>query len=237
MRAVLMLAAIGCAASAASAQVLVFDENSINHYAQAGASAAGLGAVTVAGSSNFNTLLTSGTWQAVAVDCPSSVPDGGWGTLINYVKGGKNVVMSFWDWNDAALGDPQLVPTFGGTSTSSLSTQGRTLTADAGALGAQLFAGVGGMPHSDWSDNWGDDGDAFGMAAGSEAGAYLSGFSNPVIMRGNGGKTIASFVIDEWKGAGSPATLWKNMIGATIPAPGAVAGLGLGVLAMGRRRR
>src|SRR5262249_27067540 len=86
MRQALMFVLVGCAASAASAQVLVFDENSNNHYGQQGAGMAGLGAVTVATSSNFNTLLTDGTaWKAVAVDCPSSFPSDNWAGLASYM--------------------------------------------------------------------------------------------------------------------------------------------------------
>lgn len=236
MRTAVMLGIVGFVASGASAQVLVYDANSNNHYGRQGAEMAGLGPVTVAGVANFNTLLTSQSWRSVVIDCPSSVPGDNWGGLISYMSGGgKSVVMSFWDWDGAAYA--ALRSAFGSTGVATLSTVGRTLSADAGALGAQVFAGVGGMPHSSWSDSWGDDGDAFAMAAGGEPIAFMNGFADPVMFRGNSGSTIASFVIDEWSGAGSAPTLWKNMIGATIPAPSSAAAIGLAALAAGRRRR
>lgn len=234
MRKALMLVLVGCAASAASGQVLVYDANSNNHYGRQGAEMAGLGAVTVASASDFNTLLTSGTWKAVAIDAPSSIPSDSWATLASFVSGGSTpVVMSFWQWNGAPFA--ALRTAFGITGTQTLSTAGRTLTADGGALGAQVFSGVPGMPHSSWSDSWGDDGDAFATSGGTPI-AFLNGFTDPVMFRGNGGRSIASFVIDEWAGDGAPI-LWKNMIGAVVPAPSTGLALGLAALAAGRRRR
>lgn len=235
MRKVLMLAVVAGIAGSASAQVLVYDNNSNNHYAQAGAASAGLGAVTVAGAANFNTLLTSGTWQVVAVDCPSSFPSDNWAGLAAYISGGgTRVVMSFWDWDAATMGT--IRSAFGATSVQTLSTSGRTLSDAGTAFGAQIFAGVPGVPHSSWSDSWGDDGDAFAMAAGGEAGAIMSGFTDPAIFRGNGGRTIASFVIDEWSGDGAPK-LWENMIKSVVPAPSTGLAFVLAGLAAGRRRR
>lgn len=231
-----MLTAVAGIAGSASAQVLVYDNNSNNHYAQAGAATAGLGAVTVATAANFNTLLTSGTWQVVAIDAPSSIPSDSWAALSAYITGGDTrVVMSFWDWDGASFGG--LRTAFGATSVQTLSTSGRTLSDAGTAFGAQIFDGVGGMPHSSWSDAWGDDGDVFAMAPGGEAGAIMSGFTDPAIFRGNGGRTIASFVIDEWSGAGSPARLWQNMMQSVVPAPSTGLVLALAGIAAGRRRR
>ncbi|MCC6678423.1 MAG: hypothetical protein IT436_14905 [Phycisphaerales bacterium] len=235
MRNVFILAVVAGIAGSASAQVLVYDENSNNSYAQAGAASAGLGAVTVAGAANFNSLLTSGTWQAVAIDCPSSFPSDNWAALATYVSGsGGRVVMSFWDWDGSAFGTVRSA--FGATSVQTFSTVGRTLSDAGTAFGAQIFAGVAGMPHSTWSDAWGDDGDAFAMAAGGEAGGIMSGFTNPAIFRGNGGRTVASFVIDEWAGDGAPK-LWENMIKSVVPAPSTGLAFVLAGFAAGRRRR
>lgn len=235
MRKALMVLCVGCAASAASGQVLVFDENSNNQYAQQGAALAGLGAVTVADTSNFNTLLASQTWQAVAVDCPSNFMSDNWAALASYITGGStSVVMSFWDWN-GGFGDRTAInAAFGITTTDTLSTFGRTLTADAGPLATQIFTGVT-MPHSNWSDGWGDDGDAFGMVSGTPI-AYFNGFANPVMFSGNGGRTIASFVIDEWAGDGAPV-LWSNMLNAAVPAPTTPMAFALVAVVAGRRRR
>lgn len=234
MRTAILFAIMAGAAATASAQVLVYDQNSNNHYAQAGAAGAGLGAVTVADASNFNTLLTTGTWQVVAVDCPSTFPSDNWAGLAAYVSGGGRAVMSFWDWDGSSFGGVRTA--FGATSVQTFSTVGRTLSPAATALGTQLFDGVAGVPHSDWSDAWGDDGDAFAMAAGGEAGAIMSGFANPAIFRGNGGRTIASFVIDEWRGDGAPR-LWQNMMRSVIPAPSTGLAFAVAGLAAARRRR
>lgn len=230
-----MVMCIGCAASAASGQVLVFDENSNNQYAQQGAALAGLGAVTVANTSNFNTLLNSQAWQAVAIDCPSNYMSDDWAELANYItSGGTSVVMSFWDWN-GSFGDMSAInAAFGITSTDTLSTFGRTLSADAGPLATQIFTGVT-MPHSSWSDGWGDDGDAFGTVSGTPI-AYFNGFANPSMVSTNGGRTIATFVIDEWDGDGAPV-LWANMLNAAVPAPTTTMAFALAALAAGRRRR
>lgn len=235
MRGFFVTAIVACAAGAASAQVLVYDNNSNNHYAQAGAATAGLGPVTVATAANFNTLLTSGTWQVVAVDCPSTFPSDNWAGLAAYIgSGDTRVVMSFWDWDGSPFAGIRTA--FGATSVQDFSTVGRTLSPAATPFGTAIFDGVAGVPHSDWSDSWFDDGDAFAMAAGGEEGAIMSGFANPAIFRGNGGRTIASFVLDEWSGDGAPK-LWENMIRSVIPAPSTGLALAFAGIAAGRRRR
>jgi hypothetical protein len=207
--------------TASAAEILVYDENSIHHYAAT--AAAGIDPTpTIANSTTFNSLLTSQPWSAVFIDCPGVVPSTGWLPTINFIQSGGKVAMSFWDWdNDDGKGNPALLPAFGVNGTSSFALPGRTLT-DAGTT--SVFNGVT-MPNSDWFDNWGDDGDAFGFtgASGTVPMAYLSGFSNPVMVLGNGGRTIATFVIDEagpvWLGNGSAVRLWGNMYNSLVPEP------------------
>ncbi len=207
--------------TASAAEILVYDNNSNNHYAAT--AAAGIDPTpTIANSNTFNSLLTSQPWTAVFIDCPGTAPSSGWQPTINFTQSGGKVVMSFWDWdNDSSFGNPALLPAFGVTGTSTIELPGRTLT-DAGTT--SVFNGVT-MPNSSWTDNWGDDGDAFGFtaASGTVPMAYISGFSNPVMVLGNSGRTIATFLIDEagpiWQGDGSAVRLWRNMYNTLVPEP------------------
>jgi hypothetical protein len=168
---------------------------------------------TIAGGSNFNSLLTGGGWDVVAVDCPNFGPSGDWGPLINYVNSGGRVVMSFWDWDDSSgFGDPALPGAFDVSIWSSYSWNGLTLS-DQGTSPA--FLGVT-MPNSDWDDAWVDDGDEFVPLGGAIGLAHVGDPTTPVMVRGNGGRTIAAPVIDEagatWVGDGSGVRLWENLI-------------------------
>jgi hypothetical protein len=78
----------------ATAAVLVYDDNSVHHFASTAALALDPTRV-VANSGNFNSLLTSQSWAAVLVDSPSNIPTGGWLPTINFVNGGGHVAMSF----------------------------------------------------------------------------------------------------------------------------------------------
>jgi hypothetical protein len=200
----LALAVTGLAA--AQSTILVYDHNTANNYAQTAANNLST-LVTVAGEADFNTQLTSQAWDLVMIDCPSTIPAGGWNDVIAFVNGGGATVMAYWDW-DAY---PTLGPPFGYTSTTSFSlTDGvSTLTAAGTTVATTIFSGVPGMPHSAWFDNWGDDGDAFGFV-GSTAIADLSDAPDPVVILNPSGNAIAAFVMDEWSGAGA-VELWENM--------------------------
>lgn len=222
------------ARSSPAINILVYDDNSVHQLAATAALNIDAGSV-IGNAANFNTLLTSQVWDVVLIDCPSNTPSGGWGPTISYVNGGGRAVMSFWDWdNDAAAGDPALLPAFGLTGANSMSLTGQTLT-DTGA--SNIFLGVS-MPNSDWHDHWFDDGDGytFTLASGTVGLANLTSVAGPVIAQGNNGRTIAAFVIDEagdtWIADGSGVQLWENMALATaIPEPTSVALLAFGAIA------
>jgi len=228
MRNVLILCLVlGLGGSAFAQDILVYDQNSNNQYAQTAAMAISPAGTVVAGASNFNTLLTSQDWDVVAVDLPSTKITGGWGPFIDYVNAGGAGIVSYWDWD----ADPALVTAMGADSyLQSISTVGQTLS-DTGETA--IFSGVT-MPHSSWFDSWFDDGDTFDLSAGSVPIATMSGYpSGPVMFTGNGGRTIGSFVIDEWQGDGA-VQLWTNMI-TFVPEPGSLLLLG-GLVALIRRR-
>lgn len=168
----------------------------------------------------FNGLLAGGPWDAVLVDSPGTPPQEGWGPLLSYISGGGRVAMSFWDWdNDDGAGDPLLPAAFGGmivTGGGELFLGGQTLI-DTGET--SLFDGVP-MPHATWFDDWLDDGDRWFLNPGSVAVARLDGDAAPVMILGNGGRTIAAPLFDEWNGPGA-VQLWTNMLRqvAEVPEP------------------
>jgi hypothetical protein len=228
-----------CSPMAAAIDILVFDDNTVHGLAATAATNIDPTAV-IGDSANFNTLLASQSWDAVLIDCPSNTPSGGWLPTIAFIANGGKVAMSFWDWdNDSGQGDPGLAAAFGSSGvTADYSLSGRTLT-DAGTT--PVFSGVT-MSNSDWHDHWGDDGDAFGftVVSGTVGMANLSGITDPVMVRGNGGRTIAAFLIDEagdtWLSDGSGVTLWENMFYNLVPEPTAGALFVMGALACIARR-
>jgi hypothetical protein len=192
--------------------ILVYDENTTHGYAATAAFNLSFFGTTFATAANFNSLLTSGSWDVVAVDCPSNLPTGGWSSLINYVNGGGEVVLSYWDWNNVSGSSAGLAAAFDVSVSSSISLSGATLT-DSGTSPA--FLGVT-MPNASWHDHWTDDGDQFNLLGGAQGIAHVGTASTPVMARGNGGKTIAAPLLDEggdtWLSDGSAVQLWENLI-------------------------
>ncbi|MEM7306280.1 MAG: hypothetical protein AAF682_06405 [Planctomycetota bacterium] len=193
--------------------ILVYDNSSSNGFAASAAQNISFFGTTVANSVNFNTLLTGGGWDVVAVDCPGTIPSGGWDDLIDFVNGGGRAVLSFWDWdNDSGFGDPLLPNAFDVIVQNSISLDGQVLF-DSMTTGA--FLGVS-MPLSDFAGIWTDDGDEFTPFFGARGLAYINSPTSPVIVQGNGGRTIAASVLDEagssWVVDGSGVQLWENLI-------------------------
>jgi hypothetical protein len=223
---------------AAAADILVYDENTRHNLAAT--AAANIDPTAVVGNHlTFNTLLQSQEWDAVLIDCPSTIPLEGWQPTIDYINNGGRVAMSFWEWaNEFGFGSPGLLPAFGiESSTGLFSSDGRTLI-DSGET--NVFDGVT-MPNTNWHDHWGIDGHglAFSPASGSIGMAYLSGIDDPVMVQGNGGRTIAAFLIDDigntWLSNGSGVRLWENMYRSLVPEPGSLSLLAIASLVLLRR--
>lgn len=190
--------------------VLVMDGGSFNSWEVGGVSQLAAN-FSVVGGSQFNVFLTAPDrhWDLVLVDCPSGPPTGGWDDLIAFVNAGGKAVMSFWNWSD----NPALAPAFGFTSTTSISLAPADTYEPAGTTGgAYAHAGVGDLPSNLWVGPWGDDGDVFGLAAGSEVIGVINGgaVSGPVVIRNPAGNAIAAFVLDSW-GSSEAEALWKNL--------------------------
>ena len=202
------VASPGGALAAAVTSILVYDNNTQHHLAQTAALALSPGGTTVADATTFNGLLLSGTWDVVAVDCPSTIPAGGWTDLANYAAGGGNVVTSYWDWD----ANPALMTAFEVSLSATFSWSGNTLY-DSGT--STVFTGVT-MPNSDWHNHWGDDGDQFNPLGAAIGIGDIGTPATPCMVLGNGGKTIAAPVFDEagdtWLADGSAVALWTNMI-------------------------
>ncbi len=217
--------------NASGPAVLVYDDNTVNQLALTAAFEAYPGTTERATSADFNARLTGKTWDAVLVDCPSTIPSGGWGTLTAYVNNGGHVVLSFWDWDNSGSGDPALNAAFDVSVVSSLSLAGLTLF-DAGTT--NVFSGVS-MPNSSWNDNWIDDGDRFTPLGFAKGIAHVGTSSQPVLVWGNAGRTIAAPIFDEagpvWLGNGSGVQLWKNML-AKVFTPDASCSFRGGVLGL-----
>ena len=213
---VFMLAALagGVMASAAQAQILVYDQNSRNSYALAAAERVRPGDVVRAGSGDFNALLASGGWELVVMDFPSTAPTGGIDTLANFVNDGGRAILSTW----FAQYTPAVFDAFGATGGTSISTVGQTLESTGTALADAVFDGVP-MPHSLWFNNWGSDGAAFTTQPGTEVIATLNG-AGQVVISANEGRSIASFVIDEWNGLDGAVQLWENMMNVVLDGAG-----------------
>jgi len=199
----------GALKAGAALNILVYDNGDpLNGLAATAAQNVSPFGTTVGTGANFNTLLTGGGWDVVAVDCPNTVPTGDWGPLISYVNSGGRVVLSFWNWD----AEPALTSAFDASVSASFSWNGQTL-ADQGTSGAFLGAT---MPNSDWADQWSDDGDEFTPLGGAIGLANIGSPSTPVMVWGNGGRTIAAPVFDEagatWLGDGSGVRIWENLI-------------------------
>ena len=218
------------AAAVGGLKLLVYDNNTYHQLAHSAALSLSPGGTTVGDTNTFNQLLAIGGWDAVAVDCPSSIPSGGWTDLINYVAGGGRVVMSFWDWDTSgSSGDPALPGAFDCSIAQDISLTGKALV-DSGT--SSLFSGVT-QPNFDWHDHWSDDGDEFIALNGAVGVANVGNPLTPVMVHGNGGRTISAPALDEagdtWLNDGSGVQLWVNMLNQVLNG-GATCELRFGIL-------
>jgi hypothetical protein len=182
-------------AGRADADLLIYDNNTTNHRAQAAATSLGQ-AFTVANASNFNTLLAGGPWDVVVLDAPSTVPSD-WTPLINYIAAGGRVIMSFWTLQT----EPALAAAFDVVVTSSFSTPQSVFRWDASHPVFNNPNAVGDL--TNFTDQWFDDGDMLALEAMSGATA-VAGFTiapsatTGAIVIGNSGRTIYNgFLFDE----------------------------------------
>lgn len=178
--------------NAQSAPILIYDENSINSRAQAAATSLGL-TFTVGNVSDFNTLLTTGTWDLVVVDAPSSFPS--LVPLINYINNGGAVIMSFWNLNN----EPALATAFDVSVSSSISTPQTVYRWDTTHPIFNSPNLLGDL--ASFSDLWGDNGDRLTVLGG---GMGIAGFTasptvgQAAIVIGNNGRTIYNgFLFDD----------------------------------------
>ncbi|NRA56509.1 MAG: hypothetical protein HRU13_00065 [Phycisphaerales bacterium] len=188
--------------------ILVLDQNSRNGYAAS--AAANLGDTTVAGTADFNTLLTSQAWAAVALDMPSTLLTD-FGPIVNYINDGGKVVVS--TWGDTGFGGwPQLLTPMGATGGSSFSTQANPSITSTGTPEADAIFDSVTTPITDFSQFWGSDGVQATLAGGSVPVAQQAGAGNPVVWVGNDGRTIGSWVADEMNDGAQAIQLWENYL-------------------------
>jgi len=224
---------------ASAASILLYDENTSNDIPQQALSNLGM-AYTVAGSGNFNSLLTTGgPWDLVIMDVPSTIPSGGFSALGTYIAGGGRAMLSYWDLDI----DPSLASAFEASVASSFTTPQNVHSWNAGH---PVWAGVGSL--TSWNDIWGDNGDRLNATgSGVALGGFVPGagtLNEAAIVLGNGGRTIVNgFLFDEINDTNG-VRLVENEIrflldGTAVPEPGTLAlfGISLAGLAAVRRRR
>jgi hypothetical protein len=188
--------------------ILVLDQNSRSGYAAT--AAANIGTTTVAGTADFNTLLTSQSWAAVALDMPSTLLTD-FGPIVDYINSGGKVVVS--TWGDTGFGGwPQLLTPMGATGGASFSMQSNPSVTSTGTAEADaIFAGVT-TPITAFGSFWGSDGVQATLDAGSVPVAQQGGVGNPIVWVGNDGSTIGSWVVDEMSDSAQAIQLWENYL-------------------------
>jgi len=236
-----LLVGFGAAStSLAAPAILVYDHNTINNRAQDALTSLGLG-YTLSNSGNFNTQLTSGAWDLVVVDVPSTIPSGGFGALNAYVAGGGRAIISYWNLQ----GDPALAAAFEVAQASSFSTPQNVSLWDPGHPIFNSPNSVGNL--TSWTDFWADDGDRLNTVGSAIALAGFTGApsaNNAAIVLGNSGRTIYNgFLFDELNDP-TGTNLFANEIQfllAPVPEPASLAlwsilGLTGGIGAWRRRK-
>ncbi len=200
-------------ATSAQAQILVYDENSINSYALNAAEFVRPGEVVRAVASDFGALLASQEWELVVMDFPSNEPASGQQVIVDYVNDGGRVILS--TWFSIYEGTPALYGAFGAAGGTSISLGTNFVDTTGTAAADAVFDGVP-MPWFDWQMAWGSDGVAFDILPGTEGLATVSDATGPVKILANDGRTIATFLMDVWDGSTEAERVWENMMNLVL---------------------
>ncbi len=210
----LALTVFAAATTPLRAQILVYDNDSINGYALNAAEVIRPGEVVLGTAGDFNDLLGSQAWELVVMDFPNDGPDGGTTGLVGFVNAGGRAILSTWQ----GTYDDTLLDAFGADGAQDISlTDGAFVSSSGTAAAEAIFEGVP-VPWFDWQDEWASDGAAFLIRPDTEGLAMISTLRSPVTILSNDGRTIATFLMDEWDGSTEAELVWENMMNLVLGA-------------------
>ncbi len=178
--------------------ILLYDQSASNRNARAALALLGR-TYTTSTSSDFVSRLSSGTYEVVVLDMPSTLPTGAWQTALRtFVDGGGKAIMSFWYFQS----DTTLNAVFSCQSALSISAPGNFYK---WSTSHAIFTSPYTVPNMTVkSDGWADDGDEL-RATGS--GTLLAGYqatsssTRGSIVEANAGRTLYNgFLWDEFTG-------------------------------------
>jgi MYXO-CTERM domain-containing protein len=178
--------------------VLLYDTSNLSHVRE-GAIAAGC-SITSTSRLNFTSTLIDGTnWQIVAMDFPSSSPVGEWqGAVIEHVRSGGRLLMSYWQMDD----HPELA---------------ENLLVDVAESLTSMPTGYEWEPEHPlfntpqrlrmpevWGNEWSDNGDRYEPRTGATALAGLTpsaSIGQAIVVIGYEGRVIVNgFMFDDFQG-------------------------------------